>query len=370
MIRGVPQHVLMTSDAVGGVWTYAMELCRGLTQRGCRVTLANFGPYASHQQQAEVASIPNLRMLQRALRLEWMDDAWDDVAKAGEWLLELEQDLKPEIIHLNGYCHGALPWRAPTVIVGHSCVCSWWQHVKGECIPERHSRYRGAVAEGLRAAHLVITPTGAMLSDLREQYGDGWEGQVIPNGRDPHGFHRQPKEPLIFSCGRLWDEAKNIQVLDRAAASVPWPVYVAGSVQHPSGRTFQSESLHTLGVLPLPAMTDWYSRAAIYAAPARYEPFGLSVLEAALSGCALVLANIATFRELWNGAALFVEPDNVAAWAKALTDLAESPAMRKELSDAAWRRAGTFSTERMVDGYLLAYEDVLNRMARRMACAS
>ncbi len=31
--------------------------------------------------------------------------------------------------------------------------------------------------------------------------------------------------------------------------------------------------------------------------PARYEPFGLSVLEAALSGCALVLGDIPSLRE-------------------------------------------------------------------------
>ena len=39
---------------------------------------------------------------------------------------------------------------------------------------------------------------------------------------------------------------------------------------------------------------------------ALYEPFGLAVLEAAQAGCALVLSDIPTFRELWDGAALFV----------------------------------------------------------------
>ncbi len=46
-------------------------------------------------------------------------------------------------------------------------------------------------------------------------------------------------------------------------------------------------------------MREQYARAAIFAHPARYEPFGLSVLEAALSGCALVLGDISSLRELW-----------------------------------------------------------------------
>ena len=46
---------------------------------------------------------------------------------------------------------------------------------------------------------------------------------------------------------------------------------------------------------------------------ARYEPFGLAVLEAAQAGCALVLSDIPTFRELWNGAAQFVPPGDDAA---------------------------------------------------------
>ena len=50
-------------------------------------------------------------------------------------------------------------------------------------------------------------------------------------------------------------------------------------------------------------------RAAIYALPARYEPFGLSILEAALSGCALVIGDIPSLREIWADAALFVPSD-------------------------------------------------------------
>ena len=60
------------------------------------------------------------------------------------------------------------------------------------------------------------------------------------------------------------------------------------------------------------------ARAAIYALPAHYEPFGLSILEAAMSGCALVLGDIPSLREIWGDAAVFVHPDNRDAVARCL----------------------------------------------------
>src|SRR5690625_7216151 len=36
----------------------------------------------------------------------------------------------------------------------------------------------------------------------------------------------------------------------------------------------------------------WLRQASVFVMPSRYEPFGLSVLEAALSGCALILSDI------------------------------------------------------------------------------
>ena len=39
-----PRCVLMTADAVGGVWTYALDLARGLSAQGVQVSLALLGP--------------------------------------------------------------------------------------------------------------------------------------------------------------------------------------------------------------------------------------------------------------------------------------------------------------------------------------
>jgi hypothetical protein len=171
--------------------------------------------------------VPNLQIAASDYKLEWMDDPWADVAAAGGWLLRLAADWQPDLVQLNGYVHGALPWPAPTLMVGHSCVLSWWQAVKSEAAPATWTRYQTAVARGLHAADLVVAPTAALLNDLHRHYGAFRRSAVISNGRDPAVTAPQPEEPFILAAGRLWDAAKNLALLDTVAPDLPWPVYVA-----------------------------------------------------------------------------------------------------------------------------------------------
>lgn len=350
----------MTADTVGGVWTYALELARTLLAQGDHtIILATMGAPLSAEQRA-ASHLPNLTLCESAYKLEWMDAPWDDVACAGDWLLALEAEYRPDVIHLNGYAHGALPWQAPTLIVGHSCVLSWWEAVKGDAAPLSWDRYRDAARAGLRAVDQVIAPSETMRVALERHYGSLRATAVIPNGRDPQRFAPAAKAPFILTMGRLWDEAKNAALLAGIAPRLAWPVYIAGEAQHPSGGLFRNvSSVHPLGRLDETSVADWLARASIYALPARYEPFGLSVLEAALSGCALVLGDIPSLRENWDGMALFVPPDDSDALHAMLCQLINDPAERTRLGLLARERALTFSAERMADGYRAIYRQLI-----------
>lgn len=349
---------LMTTDAVGGVWRYSVDLAGALAHRGVHTTLAVMGPppTAEQRREAERAGLP---LLDRPYRLEWMEDPWADVTRAGDWLLTLERTLRPDVVHLNGYSHAKLPWSAPVVVVAHSCVRTWWRAVKGEGAPERLEQYSREVAAGLRAAGVVIAPTRAMLHALASEYGRPPHAHVIPNGcafsrRADPGLAR--KEPLILAAGRVWDGAKNITAISAVADQLAWPVHVAGECRPPGGAGDTLSNVHLLGCLQPDELAEWYRRAAIYVLPARYEPFGLSVLEAASAGCALVLGDIDSLRENWDGAALFVPPDDRAALAEAIRRLIDDPATRTDLANRAFERAGIFTLDRMADEYLHVYE--------------
>lgn len=359
-----PGSVLMTADTVGGVFTYAIELARALAARGVRTALATLGAPLSASQREAAGHVPGLELFESTFRLEWMEDPWDDVARSGDWLLELEAHLRPDVVHLNGYAHGALDFRAPRLVVAHSCVLSWWAAVLGEDAPPRYDRYRREVARGLAAASAVVAPTRAMLDALTRHHGalpESTRALVIPNAAAPERFVPGPKEAFVVAVGRLWDQAKNVTALGEVAPHLPWPIRVAGSDVHPDGGARPLAALEPLGVLSPSEIAATLARAAICAHPARYEPFGLSVLEAALAGCALVLGDLPSLREIWRDAAVYVDPGDTAALRRALQALIDDAGARREMASRARARALTFSPGRMAQGYLRLYRELIAR---------
>jgi glycogen(starch) synthase len=85
----------------------------------------------------------------------------------------------------------------------------------------------------------------------------------------------------------------------------------------------------------------------------------LSVVEAALAGCALVLGDIRSLREIWGAAAIYVPPDNRRALAAAIQGLIRNGDYRQELAALAQSRARELTPRRMADGYYKAYRDLI-----------
>lgn len=359
MGRAFPRRVLMTTDAVGGVWDYALELAGGLARLGTATALAVTGPAPDATRTAAARAIPGITLHAMPGRLEWMPGADDDLAEAGQRLLDLEAVIAPDVVHVNGFAHAALPFGAPVLCAAHSCVRSWWRAVHGEDAPATWRAYSNRVRSGLHAAAITVVPTAALLSELSVLYGPLPRARVVHNGRDPARFAPLPKEPIVLAAGRVWDEGKNIATLDAVAAGLPWTVAVAGDTCGPDGRERPLRNALALGRQPPEEMARWFGRAAVFAHPARYEPFGLAPLEAALSGCALVLGDIPALRELWNGAALFVPPDDRSALANALKRLCTDANRRGDAARRARLRARRYTAGRMAGDYRRAYLSLL-----------
>jgi glycogen synthase len=357
--RAGPPRVLMTTDTVGGVWSYSIQLASELARLGLVVGLATVGRRPNAAQAAEALAIPALQLFMSDFRCEWMEDCWQDVARTGTWLLELEERFRPDLIHLNAYCNAVEPFRAPVLVVAHSCVLSWWREVRGCDAPHRLERYRRSVSRGLRAADRVVAPTNTMLRWLRECYGPLPSSSVILNGSCPQRFHPERKKNFVFACGRLWDEAKNLSALEWAAPRIAWPVEVAGALEHPDGGIRAANNVRCRGVMSGQDVAARMAQAAICAHPARYEPFGLVPLEAALSGCSLVLGDTDTLREIWGDAALYVDPDEPASLVDVLDRLIGSKALQRRLAHRARARALRLTARRMGEAYLRVYGEML-----------
>ena len=154
-------------------------------------------------------------------------------------------------------------------------------------------------------------------------------------------------------------------MLETAARRVP--VRVADAFEAASGADHGATGLELVGQLGPEAMRVAMARAAIYAHPAVYEPYALVPLEAALQGCALVLSDIPSLRELFDGAAVFVPPRDGEAWSTALRGLIDDVPRRRRLAEAARARAGDFRPERQAEEMLRVYEGAWSEARKQTA---
>jgi glycosyltransferase involved in cell wall biosynthesis len=353
----------MTADAVGGVWQYALDLARGLALHGVSTTLAVLGPSPRPGQVEEAKSVAGLTLLPLDLPLDWTAATPDEVKGAGAALAALADEISVDIVHLNNAALGAgARFGAPVVIGCHSCLATWWEAVRSGPVPEDFLWRAKLVLQGYRAADALIAPTAAFANVTRRTYGLRQGPYVVHNGRSiaaPRADRPAFSASFAFTAGRLWDEGKNLAVLDRAAARLSLPVVAAGPTEGPNGARIDVSHLKTLGQLSDGEIARWLRPAPVFVSSARYEPFGLAVLEAAQACCPLVLSDIPSFRELWDGAALFVDPDDDRGFAQAVEEVVGDPGLRARLGTAACQRARDYSVEAMAAATLAVYRSLL-----------
>jgi glycosyltransferase involved in cell wall biosynthesis len=355
-----PRHVLMTTDAVGGVWTYTLDLAAGLLARGVAVTLAVLGPAPRPGQRRAAERITGLTVAETGLPLDWTAEHLDDIAQAARGVAALAAARGADLVHLNTPALAAEA-RFPSPVVGacHSCLASWWSAVKGDTPMPDSFRWRtDLLARGYAGCDRLIAPSYAFMQATAALYGA--VPRAVHNGRSsPAAAPAADRNPVVLTSGRLWDEGKNIGVLDRAAGRMRGQVHAAGSLKGPDGQAVAFEHILCLNQLDSTVLAAHLERSAVFASLSLYEPFGLGVLEAAQAGCALVLSDIPAFRELWQGAAVFVPADDDAAVAEALDGLLDDPARAAELGRAALIRSSQFTVDAMVEGTLAVYGQAL-----------
>jgi len=349
-MSGAARHVLMTTDAVGGVWTHALDLATALAAFGTRTTLAVMGPGLDAARRAEAARVPGVTLLETGLPLDWLAQDPAELQRAGRELAGLTEKSRADLVQLNAPALAAdARFACPVVGVCHSCLATWWEAVRGGPMPADFVWRSEMLARGYAACDALAAPSGAFADATARVYAVPRRPDVVWNGRPPRPVARA-MAPFAFTAGRLWDEGKDLATLDRAAAFLDIPVLAGGPSRGPNGAAVELPNLRLVGSLDAQAVDLWLARGPIFVSAARYEPFGLAVLEAAQAGCALVLSDIVSFRELWDGAALFVAPGDAAGFAAAVTALSRNQEQRNSLRVAAVRRARRYTAETMARG--------------------
>jgi glycosyltransferase involved in cell wall biosynthesis len=359
-------RVLMTTDTVGGVWTFTRELCAGLLAEGASVALASVGPLPNREQlrwgdAMERQWGERFRLRGVDAPLEWMQANESAYKGAEAMLLPLAEEFAPDVVHANQFCFGALAVGVPKVVTAHSDVLSWGASCRGgmEDSPWLR-RYRALVCDGLAGCDVVIAPTRWMMNAVGEHFALPWRRWVIANGRDVEAGSANERRLQAVTVGRLWDEAKGIATL--ADVRSPMPLLVAGEAGCDGARApeivGEAKLLGVLGEAEVPRL---FRESAVYVCTSRYEPFGLAPLEAALCGCAVVARDLESLREVWGEDAIFFR--DADGLSEVLRRLSEDAALLAEAQARCGARARRYSRMAMTREYRRVFAQVTKRDA-------
>ncbi|MGY2199947.1 glycosyltransferase family 4 protein [Pseudomonas gingeri] len=268
--------------------------------------------------------------------------------------------------------HFATCVRKPTVVSYHSDI------VKQKFLLRL---YRPLMHRFLDSVDRIVvsSPNYLESSPVLARYRD--KSSVIPIGLDKNTYPQVPPEKLAFwrsimgerfflFVGRLC-YYKGLDYLLEAAAKVPYPIAIVGAGSMEASLKARAERLGLNHVRFLGGLADVDKAALlqlcyslVFPSHLRSEAFGIALLEAAMSGKAMISCEIGTGTSYINIAGktgLVVPPADPAALACAMSGLWDNATRTREMGiQARLRFERLFTANEMVRGYVDVYQQVLS----------
>ena len=231
-----PLKMLMTTDAVGGVWTYTIDLAEELCAAGVNVTIAALGP-APSPAQADQATATGARLQTLDAPLDWLANDEAGVAQASQAPSRaLARQTGVDLIQVHSPALIAqAPMPTPVISVIHSCVATWWDAVRGGDMPDDLIWRARLVRNGLKRATINIAPSQASPPPSRDSTMTTRHVSCTMRARRRPVAQSKPAA-FILSAGRFWDDGKNLATLDRAASFVRSPGHRRRPARSPTVR--------------------------------------------------------------------------------------------------------------------------------------
>lgn len=166
--------------------------------------------------------------------------------------------------------------------------------------------------------------------------------------------------PYLLTVGTRWPR-KNmnlaLRAVDRLCDSLPHRLVVTGKAGW--GDEDASPRAQITGFVSDDLLSALYSAADLYLAPALYEGFGITLLEAFHCGCPVIASANGAHEEVAGSAALIENTWQPAQWALAIENLLGDSSKLDEMRRAGFERAGRFTWRDSAQKAEQVYREVL-----------
>jgi glycosyltransferase involved in cell wall biosynthesis len=233
----------------------------------------------------------------------------------------------------------------------------------------------------VRRAERIITPSAATALAVKQNFpasadrvlsipeaaDDRFQAARNPEGEAAWQVRLGIRPPYVFYLGQ-WKAYKNLPLLLDAFKMVRQThpnaqLVIAGDdPRHPEVRqaaaAMPEGSVVLPGRLPESAVPDLYRGAAVVVLPSKAEGFGLPVIEAMACGVPVICSDLPVLHELADGVAVFCDPNDPAAFARAIAQTLDAPSTTRA-RQLGIERAKSFTWERSARQTVQAYEAAL-----------
>lgn len=319
-------------------------------------------------------------------RVAWPGPVAERPAVAGKyglaehWVVPREaRAAGAEVLHAPHYTLPLL-WNGPSVVTIHDLIHLRFPHFH----PPGAALYARVVAGAAAArARVVLADSEFTREDVIERLGAHPDKVRVVHLAAPEGIAAPapdataaflaarglPREYVLYVGARK--RHKNLELLLRAWAAMPPgerpPLVLSGgpwAADDPHARLAVSLGVAKHVRFAGPAGSDadlsaLYAGAALYAHPALCEGFGLPPLEAMANETPVVTSNVSSLPEVAGGAALLVDPYDVASIADGIRRAVTDETLRQDFIGRGRARVREFSWARAAADTLRVYCQVL-----------
>jgi len=172
-----------------------------------------------------------------------------------------------------------------------------------------------------------------------------------------HIFNKQ--EPIILFVGTAPN--KNLDRLITALKGLRIKLHIIGNPTKAQTETLNQNNISfaVSSGLSDEEMRQAYINCDLLAFASTYEGFGLPILEAQLTGRAVLTSNISPMKEVAGNAAMLVDPYNEDSIRNGLVRLIEEDSFRDQMIEKGFENAKRFNPASVAGQYAALYEELM-----------